>query len=292
MNDIEFTKDNILIFDGAMGTMLLKNGLSWSEGLERFNIEKPHIIREIHEEYIKSGAMVITTNTFGANELNIKDIGYSVEEIIDTALNIAKDAIGHRSIHIALDIGPIRELLEPKGNLSIYRAYEIFKRQVIQGEKSGAGLILIETMTDLNEAKVALKAAKENTKLPVFCTMHFDKTGNTLAGDTPERMAKELGELGADAIGINCVYGKEYLLPMVKRIKAVTNLPIIIQPNAGIPTLSKGKAIYEITAKEFSYLANELVGEGVSIIGGCCGTTPEFIKELRRIVENNKLKTI
>ena len=292
MDDVEFTKDNILVFDGAMGTMLFKRGLSWSEGLEKFNIEKADIIKEIHEEYIKSGAMVITTNTFGANELNIKGIGYSVEEIIDSALNIAKDARGDRNVHIALDVGPIRELLEPRGNLSFDRAYEIFKRQVIQGEKSGADLILIETMTDLNEAKAALLAAKENTELPVACTMYFDKTGSAFMGCTPEKMAIELGELGADAIGVNCAYGKEYLLSMVKRIKAVTNLPIIIQPNAGIPTLSNGKAIYEITAKEFSYLADKLVGEGVSIIGGCCGTTPEFIKELRNIVENNKVNSI
>lgn len=284
----KFIKDNILVFDGAMGTMLQKKGLKLGENPEVFNINERDKIKEVHEEYIDKGAMVITTNTFGANELKLEEIGYSVEEIIDASIEIAKEARGNKKVYIALDVGPIGQLLEPMGTLSFDRAYDIFKRQVIQGERSGADLILIETMTDLYEAKAALLAAKENTTLPVFCTMSFEENGRTFTGCTPESMALVLEGLGADAIGVNCSLGPKELLPIVKKIKDSTNLPIMVQPNAGLPTLSFGEAIYDITSNEFSNWVKEFVNEGVSIIGGCCGTTPEFIGELRKIADNNK----
>ncbi|MBW6409135.1 homocysteine S-methyltransferase family protein [Clostridium weizhouense] len=284
----EFIKDNILVFDGAMGTMLQKEGLKLGENPELFNITEKETIRKVHKEYIENGAMVITTNTFGANELKLENSGFTVEEIIDSSVNIAKEARKNNSVYIALDVGPIGQLLEPMGTLSFEKAYEIFKRQVIQGEKSGVDLILIETMTDLYEAKIALLAAKENTNLPVFCTMSFDETGRTFTGCTPESMAVTLEGLGADAIGVNCSLGPKELLPIIKRIKEATNLPIMTQPNAGLPKLSFGEAIYDITAKEFAYWVNEFVKEGVSIIGGCCGTTPQFINELTIIKDKNK----
>lgn len=276
----EFIKSNILVFDGAMGTMLQKEGLKLGENPEIFNIEESEKVKNVHVQYIENGAMVITTNTFGANELKLENTKYKVEEIIDAAISIAKDARKNKKVYIALDIGPIGELLEPMGTLSFDKAYNIFKRQMIQGEKSGADLILIETMTDLYEAKAALLAAKENTKLPVFCTMSFDESGRTFTGCTPESMAITLGALGADAIGINCSLGPKEIFPIVKRIKEVTNLPIMAQPNAGLPKLSFGETIYDLMAEEFKYWVNEFIKEGVSIIGGCCGTTPEFIKEL------------
>ena len=281
----KYLEDNILVFDGAMGTMLQKKGLKLGENPELFNIKEKDKVREIHEEYLNSGAMVITTNTFGANELKLEETGYSVEEIVDAAVSIAKDARGNSEAYIALDVGPIGQLLEPMGTLSFDEAYEIFKRQVVQGEKSGADIILIETMTDLYEAKAALLASKENTSLPVFCTMSFEENGRTFTGCTPESMAMVLEGLGADAIGINCSLGPKELLPIVKRIKKWTNLPIMTQPNAGLPTISFGEAIYDISAKDFSTWVKEFIKEGVSIIGGCCGTTPGFIKELR---DNNK----
>ncbi|MBY6929073.1 homocysteine S-methyltransferase family protein [Clostridium botulinum] len=284
----EFIKDNILVFDGAMGTMLQKEGLKLGENPEIFNIEESEKVKNVHKKYIENGAMVVTTNTFGANELKLDNTKYTVEEIIDAAISIAKGARENKGIYIALDIGPIGELLEPMGTLSFERAYDIFKRQMIQGEKSGADLILIETMTDLYEAKAALLAAKENTKLPVFCTMSFDESGRTFTGCTPESMALTLGGMGADAIGINCSLGPKELLPIVKRIKKATNLPIMTQPNAGLPKLSFGEAIYDIMPEEFKYWVNEFIKEGVSIIGGCCGTNPEFIKELRLLADSNK----
>ncbi|VYU63413.1 Methionine synthase [Clostridium paraputrificum] len=284
----KYLEDNILVFDGAMGTMLQKKGLKLGENPELLNIKDKDKVREIHEEYLNSGAMVITTNTFGANELKLEETGYSVEEIVDAAVSIAKEARGNSEAYIALDVGPIGQLLEPMGTLSFDEAYEIFKRQVVQGEKSGADIILIETMTDLYEAKAALLASKENSNLPVFCTMSFEENGRTFTGCTPESMAMVLEGLGADAIGINCSLGPKELLPIVKRIKKWTNLPIMTQPNAGLPTISFGEAIYDISAKDFSTWVKEFIKEGVSIIGGCCGTTPGVIKELRELADNNK----
>ena len=284
----EFIKDNILVFDGAMGTMLQKKGLKLGENPEILNIEERYKVIEVHKEYIRNGAMVITTNTFGANELKLEETGFSVEEIVDSAISIAKEAIGNNECYIALDIGPIGQLLEPMGTLSFDKAYEIFKRQMIQGEKSGADLILIETMTDLYEAKAALLAAKENTNLPVFCTMSFEENGRTFTGCTPESMAIVLEGLGADVVGINCSLGPKELLPIVKRIRNATDLPIMTQPNAGLPTLSFGEAIYDITSEEFAKWVDEFTEEGVSIIGGCCGTTPEFISKLREIADSKK----
>ena len=285
----DFIKENILVFDGAMGTMLQNKGLKLGEHPDVLNIEERSLLLEVHREYIDSGAMVITTNTFGANELKLEGTGYSVEEVIDAGVKVAKEAIGNNNdILVALDLGPIGQLLEPMGTISFDRAYEIFKRQVIQGEKSGADLVIIETMTDLYEVKAAVLAVKENTKLPVFCTMSFEENGRTFTGCTPESMAAILEGLGVDAVGVNCSLGPKELLPIVKRIIESTNLPVMTQPNAGLPTLSFGKAIYDVSADEFAGLINEFVKMGVSIIGGCCGTTPEFIRRLREIADNNK----
>jgi len=285
----EYIKDNILVIDGGMGTMLQVKGLKLGETPETFNIEEREIIKEIHKDYIENGAMVLTTNTFGANELKLEHCDYSVEKIIDAAINIAKEAREDKKIYIALDIGPIGQLLEPMGTLSFERAYEIFKRQIVQGVKSGADLIIIETMTDLYEAKAALLAAKENSTLPVLCTMSFEENGRTFTGCTPESMAVVLEGLGADAVGVNCSLGPKELLPIIKRIVKATNIPVMAQANAGLPELILGETVFNITAEEFAYWVEKFVCEGVSIIGGCCGTTPEFIKRLRDIADNNKV---
>ena len=283
----ELIKNNILVFDGAMGTMLQNKGLKLGETPEVYNIENKEILIQVHREYIDNGAMVITTNTFGANEFKLEETGYSVEEIIDAGVNIAKEARANKDILIALDLGPIGQLLEPMGTLSFDRAYEIFKRQVIQAEKSGADLVIIETMTDLYEAKAAVIAVKENTNLPVFCTMSFEENGRTFTGCTPESMAVVLEGLGVDALGVNCSLGPKELLPILKRVIAATNLPVMVQPNAGLPSLSFGNAIYDISSQEFADAVNEFLKIGVSIIGGCCGTTPEFINKLRNLADNN-----
>ncbi|GEA29725.1 homocysteine S-methyltransferase family protein [Clostridium diolis] len=286
----EYIRNNILIFDGAMGTMLQKKGLKLGENPEILNLKEPYIIEEIHREYISSGANVITTNTFGANELKLKLCDLVVEEAIDAAVNIAKKAKGNSETYIALDVGPIGDLLEPMGTLSFDRAYEIFKRQIIQGVKSGVDIILIETMTDLYELKAAVLAAKENSSLPIFCTMTFEENLRTFTGCTPEAMVLVLEGLGVDALGVNCSLGPKQLKPIVEEICSLSHIPVMVQPNAGLPTLSIGNETkYDVTKEEFADTLCGLIDIGVRVIGGCCGTSPEYIDELYKITRNKKL---
>jgi len=289
----KYIKDNILIFDGAMGTMLQKKGLKLGENPELLNIKEPDIIEEIHREYIESGANVITTNTFGANELKLKLCNLEVEEAVDAAVRIAQKAKGNSDTYIALDIGPIGELLEPMGTLSFDRAYEIFKRQVVQGAKSGADIILIETMTDLYELKAAILAAKENSDLPIFCTMTFEENLRTFTGCSPEAMVLVLEGLGVDALGVNCSLGPKQLKPVIEEICNLAHIPVMVQPNAGLPTLSIGNETkYDVTKEEFADTLCSFIDSGVRIIGGCCGTTPDYIKELSERVKGKKLTSI
>lgn len=280
----EYLKDNILIFDGAMGTMLQKEGLPIGDNPEIFGIKNPHKLLKIHKKYLEAGSNVLTTNTFGCNELKINKLGYTVEEVIDRAVSIAKQAIEEsdksKPRFVALDIGPIGEMLEPMGTLSFDRAYEIFKRQAIQGEKSGADLIIIETMMDLYEAKAAVLAAKENTNLPVICTMTFDENGRSFTGCLPEAMVATIEGLGVDALGVNCSLGPKQLLPIVKTITELANVPVIVQANAGLPVIKEGQAVYEMNDEEFFQGVKDFVDLGVSIIGGCCGTNETFIKKI------------
>ncbi|WP_297132928.1 homocysteine S-methyltransferase family protein [Terrisporobacter sp.] len=280
----EYLKDNILIFDGAMGTMLQNEGLPIGDNPEVFGMKNPDKLLKIHKKYLEAGSNVITTNTFGCNELKVTKLGYTVEEIIDSAVSIAKKAIEEtdktKPRYVALDIGPIGEMLEPMGTLSFDKAYDIFKRQAIQGEKSGADLIIIETMMDLYEAKAAVLAAKENTNLPVICTMTFDENGRSFTGCLPESMVATIEGLGVDALGVNCSLGPKQLLPIVKTITEIANVPVIVQANAGLPVLENNQAVYKMTAYEFFQGVREFVKLGASIIGGCCGTNETFIKEI------------
>ena len=299
----KYLKDNLLIFDGAMGTMLQREGLPIGDNPEIFGLKNPDKLLKIHKKYLEAGSNVLTTNTFGCNELKVTKLGYTVEEIIDSAIKIAKQAISEsdksKPRFVALDIGPIGEMLEPMGTLSFDRAYEIFKRQAIQGEKSGADLIIIETMMDLYEAKAAVLAAKENTNLPVICTMTFDENGRSFTGCLPESMVATLEGLGVDALGVNCSLGPKQLLPIVKTITGLSNVPVIVQANAGLPEIEDGKTIYKMTANEFFQGVKKFVDLGVSIIGGCCGTNETFIKEvcdnmdlLQKKLPNKKESTI
>lgn len=275
--------NRFIFFDGAMGTMLQNRGLKAGEVPETYNILHPDIIKEIHEKYIKAGANIVTTNTFGANELKLKDTGYSVEEVITNAVNIAKEAKKNsRETYIALDIGPIGQMLEPIGTLSFERAYEIFKRQVEAGVKAGCDFILIETISDLYEAKAAILAAKENSSLPVFCTMTFGEDGRTFTGTDPLTMVTLLEGLGVDALGVNCSLGPKELFPIVEKILEYSSTPVIVQANAGLPKVKDGKTVYEITPEEFAENVKIMAKKGASILGGCCGTDDRYIK---RVVE-------
>ncbi|MGL5330232.1 MAG: homocysteine S-methyltransferase family protein, partial [Peptostreptococcaceae bacterium] len=289
----EYIKNNILIFDGAMGTMLQQNGLKMGENPELFGLKNPDILTKIHKEYLQAGSNVVTTNTFGANELKLEKLGYTVEEVLDNAIKVAKNAIEQvdksKPRFVALDIGPIGEMLEPMGTLSFDKAYNIFKRQAIQGEKSGADLIIIETMMDLYEIKAAVLAVKENTNLPVFCTMTFDEDGRSFTGCTPESMVATIENLGVDAIGVNCSLGPKQLLPIVKTITQRATIPVIVQANAGLPNIVDGQAYYDVDEKDFYNGVKEFVKCGATIIGGCCGTNPKFIKEISDNINSIKV---
>lgn len=284
---MEFKKlleKEFISLDGAMGTMLQARGLKMGETPELLNITSPETLIEIHMEYIEAGADIIYANTFGANRYKLRKSGYSVDEIISAGIKNAKKACEDTNTLAALDIGPIGQLLEPTGSLTFEEAYDIYREQVIAGKD--ADLIVLETMTDLYELKAALLAAKENSDKPVICTMTFEDNMRTFTGCCISSMALTLEGLGADAIGINCSLGPKELYPIVKELCSRTSLPVAVKPNAGLPDPVTNK--YNITPKEFAELMEALIPLGVKIFGGCCGTNPEFISELNKMLKNKK----
>lgn len=277
-------KRRLIVFDGAMGTMVQRYGLPPGQPPETFNILHPDIIEDIHRQYIEAGADVITTNTFGANEFKLRDTGYTVEQVITQAVVLARRAAGSK--WVALDMGPIGQLMEPMGPLSFERAYELYARQVRAGVQAGVDLILIETLGDLREAKAAVLAAKENSSLPVICTLTFDQRGRTFTGADPLTAVVVLEGLGVDALGVNCSLGPEGLMPIVKEFISYSSLPVLVQPNAGLPQIVDGRAVYPLTPEVFQRHIQTMVRMGVRIVGGCCGTTPDFIKAIRQAVKD------
>ena len=280
-----FEKDFIFL-DGAMGTMLQAGGLKLGEQPEVLSITESETITNIHKMYIEAGSDIVYTNTFGANAHKLQGTGYSVDEIISTAVSCAKKACESTNAYTALDIGPIGELLEPVGALKFDEAYDIFKEMVISGEKAGADLIVFETMTDLYELKAAVLAAKENTSLPVFVTMTFEENRRTFTGCTVEAMAYVMEGLGVDAMGINCSLGPKEILPIARELCSYTNIPIIVKANAGLPNPEDNS--YDITAEIFAEDMKPYAEAGVKIIGGCCGTTPEYIKCMKKAMSGLK----
>ena len=274
--------DRYLIFDGGFGTMLQATGLPTGHNPERLNLSHPEEIRAIHTAYATAGADVISANTFGASR---RKLGDDPKPFIVAGISLAKEAAAPHGAKVALDVGPLGTLLEPFGTMTFDEAYEAFSEVVTIGAEAGADLILIETMSDLLEAKAALLAAKEHTSLPVFVTMTFGEDGKTFLGVDPAAAAVTLTSLGADAIGVNCSLGPDKLVPVVDTLVAATHLPIIVQPNAGIPRLVDGKTVFDVDAEEFARWAEQFIEAGVSILGGCCGTTPAHIATLRKAVE-------
>lgn len=280
----------ILFFDGAMGTMLQKNGLKTGELPENMNLTHPEVLLKIHKEYLDAGCNVITTNTFGANSLKFNN----VEEIITSAVSLVKKATADydRDTFVALDVGPIGKLLEPCGDLPFEDAYELFKEQVVAGEKAGADLVLIETMGDLYEIKAAILAAKENTNLPVLVSMIFDEKGILLTGADIKTAVVTLEGLGVDGIGMNCGLGPDQMLQLLKEMKEYSSTPIFVQPNAGLPVSVNGKTTYNVTPDEFAEKQLEILKNGASTLGGCCGTTPDHIKAMIDLCKNEKVTEI
>ncbi len=277
----KYLKDNILLLDGGMGTLLQSRGLKPGELPERWCITHPDDIREIHEEYYRAGSNTVSTNTFGANLLHFTK--EELSEIIPAAVKLAKDAkarTGGENRFVLLDVGPTGKLLKPFGELDFEDAVEIFAETVRIGAASGVDGILIETMNCSLETKAAVVAAKENADLPILVSNAYSSDGKLMTGATPEAMTALLEGLGVDAIGANCSYGPRELAPIMERILKVSSTPVILKPNAGLPTECCGNTVYNVTPDEFAQTVVSLVKKGVRCVGGCCGTTPAYIKAL------------
>ena len=274
----EIFQHGILMLDGAMGTVLQQRGLPPGGQPELLNLTEPALLASVYREYVDAGSRVVYANTFGANGLKLAKSGHSVTEVVRAAVTVAKEAVAGTGTLVALDVGPLGELLEPMGTLTFERAYDLFREMMEAGAGAGADLIAIETMTDLYETKAALLAAKEAASLPVLVTMSFEADGRTFTGCTVASMARTLEGLGADAIGLNCSLGPDKLAPLLKELCEHTRLPVVAKPNAGLPDPVDGH--YDMGPEEFARALLPCVEAGVSIVGGCCGTSPDYIRAL------------
>lgn len=283
-NIVDFKKflvsKEFVLLDGAMGTLIQKSGVKYDSVPETLNITHPELIESFHKAYAEAGSDIVYANTFGANGYKLKESGYSVDEIIKSGVENAKKAVQGTDCLVALDIGPIGQLLEPAGSLSFDSAYEYFKEQIVAGQ--GADVIVFETMTDLYELKAAVLAAKENSDKPIIATMTFERNGRTFTGVSPAAMAVTLTGLGVDALGVNCSLGPDELEGVVSEISKYTDLPLVIKANAGLPDPNSNE--YDILPDKFADCVADLLKYGVKIIGGCCGTTPEYIVEIKKML--------
>lgn len=271
--------------DGAMGTVIQQRGIQTGKYPDLLCFTERERLIEIHRDYVDAGSNIIYANTFSTNRYKLEGSGYSVKEVMAGAVSAAKEAAQDKAL-VGIDIGSLGRMLEPMGDLTFEEAYEAFKEVIVSGVEAGADLISIETMTDLYEVRAALLAAKENSALPVFVTMSFEKNGRTFTGCTAESFARTVTALGADAIGLNCSMGPDNIYPIVKEIAENTTLPVIAKPNGGLPDPVSGK--YDMTAVEFAQEMLKCVEAGACIVGGCCGTSPEHIRELKKILSDRK----
>lgn len=290
----EFIKNNTVLLDGALATVLYERGFDTSVRPETANLTDPQTVYDIHKAYFDAGSNIVCANTFGANRLYYgKD---ELEKIIRTALDCAKRARDNSKTdgekYIALDLGSTGKLLQPYGDLGFDEAVDILSDTVKLGCKYGADLIFAETLTDGYETKAALLAAKETCDLPVFVSNAYSENGRLLTGAEPAALIAMLEGMGADAIGVNCSFGPQSLKPVIDEYLKYSSLPVIFKPNAGMPKNVDGKYVYDLSVNEFAQCVSDCVKDGVRLIGGCCGTTPEYIKELKRKLEKIPVPTL
>ena len=262
--------------------MLQGRGLKAGEKPDLMNMSSPDAVEEVHRLYIEAGSDIICTNTLGSSAFGLRNTGYSPEEVITAAVGIAKRAriaANRDEVSIALDIGPIGEFLEPVGDLEPEAAYEMFAQQAIAGKKAGADFAAIETMSDLGEMEIAVRAVIDSTSLPVLATMTFDKRGYTFMGCAVERFAEMAESMGVSAAGINCSHEPDEMFDVARRFLSVSGLPFIAKLNAGLPVGNEGA--YSVGPEEFARQMEQYASIGVKIVGGCCGTTPEHIRALK-----------
>lgn len=277
-----FDRRRFVFLDGGMGTQLQKRGLKPGQKPELAALEMPETLKAIHAEYAAAGADLLLANTFGANARKLAGTGYSVAQVVQASLACAQEAATTTGALVGLDIGPLGELLAPAGTLPFEEAYDAFAEIVQAGVQAGADFVFLETMTDLYELKAAILAAKENSQLPVFVSMSFESRGRTFTGCTVESYGVTAAGLGADAIGINCSLGPAEILPFAQRLcrTVPAGIPVFVKPNAGLPNPDGS---YNLDADDFAREMQAYAAIGVSMVGGCCGTTPAYIAKLKEV---------
>lgn len=294
MNIRDFIKNNIVYLDGGMGTLLQKSGLQPGELPERWNISHPEVIKEIHKSYYDSGSNIVNTNTFGANSLKFgtDELSEIIYHAVKNADEARKASSGNQEKFIALDVGPTGKLLKPLGDLDFEDAVKAFAEVISLGVKYGVDLITIETMNDSYETKAAVLAAKENSDLPIIVTNAYGENGRLMTGADPAVMAAMLEGMGVDAIGANCSLGPKQLMVVMDALLKYCSVPVAFKPNAGLPKSDGKVTYYDVDAEEFAQDIKLAVANGVRIVGGCCGTTPEYIKKVCKLTRDMRPKEI
>lgn len=294
MNIRDFIKNNIVYLDGGMGTLLQKSGLQPGELPEHWNISHPEVIKEIHKSYYDSGSNIVNTNTFGANSLKFgtDELSEIIYHAVKNADEARKASSGKQEKFIALDVGPTGKLLKPLGDLDFEDAVKAFAEVISLGVKYGVDLITIETMNDSYETKAAVLAAKENSDLPIIVTNAYGENGRLMTGADPAVMAAMLEGMGVDAIGANCSLGPKQLMGVMDELLKYCSVPVAFKPNAGLPKSDGKVTYYDVDAEEFAHDIKLAVANGVRIVGGCCGTTPEYIKKVCELTRDMRPKEI
>ena len=289
-NDLMYllTSGRVLLSDGAMGTELQKRGMTAGTCPELLNVEQPEMVQAVYSDYYDAGSDIVETNTFGGNRFRLKHFGYEgrAAEFCKQAAQLAKEVCPPGRF-VAGSIGPSGEILEPLGLMSAQEAYEAFAEQAAALAEGGADVVFVETMMDVEEAVIAVKAAKENTGLPVSATMTFDLTDSgprTSYGVDPATAVQRLSEAGADILGANCGNGMEVILAVMQAMRPLTDKPLLAQPNAGIPEVMDNLLVYHETPETMEDKYRQLINLGVNVIGGCCGTNAGYIRMLRRLI--------
>ena len=280
-------KDSVLLLDGAMGTMIYSKGIFINQCFDELNLSRPDLIKEIHREYVNAGADCIETNTFGANRLKLSKHGFGekLETINATGAALAREIAGN-NVLVAGSIGPLGARLEPWGSLSYQDARDAFEEQARALNKGGADLIILETFLDLSEIQQAIRGVREACQLPVIASMTIGDDGNSLFGTAPETFTQRLDQWGADVIGLNCSVGPQVMMETLEKIIKTTAKPISVMPNAGIPKLVDGRNFYLASGEYMAEYTRRFIQAGAKIVGGCCGTTPEYIRAMRNAISS------
>jgi len=272
-------KRGVVLFDGGLGTEIYNKGVFINKCYEELNLSNPHLIKQIHEEYKKAGAEVLTTNTYGSNyfKLTSYNLADQLYQINYEGAKLAKEVAGN-DVYVAGSVGPLSVQIEPLGKISIDEATEYFKQQIQPLVDGGVDLLIFETFIYPSALKTAIKAAREITDIPIIAQMTIDDDGASLTGASPEIMIEELSNIGADVIGVNCTVGPQTMLQWLESVRELTNIPISIMPNAGKPKNIEGRNIYLTSPEYLGEYAKHFILSGANIIGGCCGTTAEHKK--------------